>query len=240
MSIAILIATFFSLGFFIESIVGFGGAIIAYSLLSFFIDIKQMIIAGLYIGTCSSAYIVYTDFKSFNQQVFLKSFPICIIGTVTGVYIFSASNSNILALILGLLLMTLSFKIMFFDKKNLPLFLKNKLLIIGGISQGAFGIGGPFFVNALRQDFQNKSELRTTIATFFVCFNIIRITQLSLQGHIKWDFFLDIWWAMIPIALAINLGFKAHLKTNESLFKKMIALVTLFGGLKFLIQFLYH
>lgn len=237
MLIAILIATFFSFGFFIESIVGFGGSLIAYSLLGFFIDIKQMVIAGLYIGTCSSAYIAYTDFKSFNKEILIKTIPYCLTGTIIGAFIFSTYDSRILSFIFGLLLIFLAAKIIFFDKIILPKFFKNKLLLIGGISQGAFGIGGPFVINALQKDFKNKSELRTTMAMFFVCFNIPRIIQLFIQGQIKPDFMSNIWWVIIPIFIAIQFGYKAHLKINDQLLKRMIAFLTLLGGMKFLVQF---
>ena len=73
MPIPILITIFFCLGFFIESIIGFGGGLIAYAILGFFMDIKQMILSGLYIGTCSSAYIIVTDHKSFSKKIFFKN-----------------------------------------------------------------------------------------------------------------------------------------------------------------------
>ncbi len=233
MSIAILIAASFSLGFFVESIIGFGGGLIAYSILGFFMDLKEMILAGLYIGTCASSYIFYTDRKSFDKKIFKSLVPLCVIGTMVGAFLFAKLSSEILSLIFGIILIALAIKIMFFDKFTFPKILKKKLILIGGISQGAFGIGGPFWVNALKDDFKNKSSLRTTLAVCFVAFNLIRIPQLSLQGQIKLDFFAAIWWVMIPIFLAIKLGHLVHLKISEEIFKKGIALMTIFAGLKF-------
>ena len=234
MSIAILIATSFSIGFFIESILGFGGGLIAYAILGFFMDLKDMIIAGLYIGTCSSAYILFTDHKSFDKKIFKSLIPLCTAGTILGTFIFSEFSSEILSLIFGILLILLAIKTMFFDKFVFPKIFKNKLIFIGGISCGSFGIGGPFWVGALQKDFKNKSGLRTTLAVTFVFFNLIRITQLSLQGQIKLDFFYDIFWTIIPVFIAIKLGHKVHLKISEEIFKKGIALITILAGIKFL------
>jgi len=234
MSVALLIATSFSLGFFVESIIGFGGGLIAYSILGFFMDLKEMILAGLYIGTCSSAYILYTDYKSFDKKVFKSIIPLCIIGTIFGAFLFVQLSATILSAIFGAILILLSIKIMFFDKYVFPKIFKNNLILVGGISQGAFGIGGPFWVNALKNDFKNKSALRSTMAAAFVAFNLIRVTQLSLQGQLKLDFFLNIWWTIIPIFCAIKLGHLVHLKISEEVFKKGIALMTIFAGLKFL------
>lgn len=234
MPAALLIATSFSLGFFVESIIGFGGGLIAYSILGFFLDLKEMIIAGLYIGTISSAYIAYTDFKSCDKKLFLPLLPLCLLGTVIGVFIFSKFPSDILSMIFGVLLILLAIKTIFFDKFSFPKIFKTKLLLIGGISQGAFGIGGPFLVNALKSDFKNKSSLRTTMAMFFVTFNLVRFFQLSLQHEIKPEFFMEIWWTVIPVFVAIKLGYRAHLKISEEFFKKLIGLMTIFAGLKFL------
>ena len=234
MSVALLIATSFSLGFFVESIVGFGGGLIAYAILGFFIDLKIMILAGLYIGTLSSAYIAYTDFKSFDKKIFKSLIPLCLAGTIFGVFIFSKFSSQNLSLIFGILLILLAVKNIFFDKFTFPKIFKQKLLFIGGMSQGAFGIGGPFVANALKDDFKNKSTFRTTLAVFFVVFNLVRFVQLSLQGEIKPEFFAEIWWTVIPVFLAIQVGYRVHLKISEDVFKKLIGLMTILAGVKFL------
>lgn len=229
-----LIAISFSLGFFVESIIGFGGALVAYSILAFFIDFKEMILAGLYIGTLASAKIIYTDHKSFDKKSFISALPLCLVGTIFGALIFSKLSPEILSLIFGILLIILSIKIIFFDNFIFPKFFKSKLIFIGGIAQGAFGTGGPFFANALQKDFKNKSNLRTTLAALFVTFNVIRFVQLGLQGELKMEFFLKIWWVIIPIFIAIRLGHALHLKISESNFKKGIAIMTILAGIKFL------
>lgn len=235
MFIAILIATTFSLGFFVESIVGFGGSLLAYAVLGYFMDLKEMVLAALYIGTCSSSYIAYTGIKSFNGKFFKSALIPVFIGTILGTFAFSKLSADHLALILGILLIILSIKTIFFDKFILPKIFKNKLLVIGGISHGTFGIGGPFIANALSKDFKDKSELRTNMAIFFVIFNFVRIIQLSIQEQIKLDFFAQIWWTVIPVFIGIYLGYHVHLKISEKLFKKMIGLMTFLAGIKFLI-----
>ena len=238
MLIPILIALSFSLGFFVESIIGFGGGLIAYSILGFFIDLKAMVMAGLYIGTCASAYIVYTDYKSFDMKIFKSILPLSLLGTIVGVFAFSMLSSQTLALGLGAVLIILSIKILFFETYVLPRLFRNKLIFIGGVSHGSFGIGGPFWVNSLQKDFKNKSNLRTTMAMTFVFFNLVRILQLSLQGQLKLDFFADIWWVIIPIFITIKLGHYVHLKISAEFFKKLIAIMTMLSGAKFLLKFL--
>lgn len=234
MFVATLIAISFSLGFFVESIIGFGAALIAYAILGFFMEFKEMILAGLYVGTLASAKIIYTDHKSFDKKIFLSAMPLCLIGTVCGAFFFAKLPAEILSLIFGFLLIALAIKILFFEKFIFPKIFKSKLILIGGIAQGSFGTAGPFWVNALQKDFKNKSYLRTTLAVFFVSFNLIRVAQLSLQNQLKLDFFLNIWWVVIPIFIAIRLGHIVHLKISEDIFKKGVAIMTIMAGIKFL------
>lgn len=238
MFVPIIIAISFAIGFFIESIIGFGGGLIAYAILGFFIDIKQMILSGLYIGTCSSAYIFYTDRKSFDYKIFKSILPLSFIGVVIGVMIFGQLSPQLLSLFFGLVLLALSIKILFFETYILPKIFRNKLIFLGGISQGSFGIGGPFWVNALQNDFKTKSNLRTTMAMCFVFFNLIRVVQLSLQGDLNVALFADIWWVIIPVFAAVKLGYFLHLKMSVKFFKRMVALMTMLASFKFLLNFM--
>lgn len=195
-----------------------------------------MVLCGLYIGTCASAYIIFTDHKSFAKKTFFDALPVCLIGTVLGVFIFSYISSEIMLTMLGALSIILSIKIIFFDDLKFPKTFRASLLLVGGVSHGLFGIGGPFVVNALRGEFKNKSELRTTMATFFVTLNIVRLFQLIMQKEIHATLFSEIWWVIFPIFIAIFYGFKAHLRISEEFFKKLIGAMTLFSGIVFLLK----
>ncbi|MCE3254642.1 MAG: Sulfite exporter TauE/SafE [Rickettsiaceae bacterium] len=235
MFLTLIIILSFSLGFFVESIIGFGAGLIAYAILGFFTDVKQMVIIALYIGTLSSLYIALSDTKYFDKKNFFPKLPLPIIGTIIGTVIFSRIDSLLLGRVLGILLILLSIKTTFFEKFKFPRIFQKKLLLIGGISHGLCGMGGPFIVNALRDDFKHKSNLRSTMAVFFVLFNVIRFIQLDAQDQLNWHLFGQIWWTIFPVLMAIKLGHKAHLAISDELFKKSIALITVLSGVKFLL-----
>jgi hypothetical protein len=219
-----------------ESIIGFGAGLIAYAILGFFMDVKEMILVALYIGTLCSLNIAFSDLKSFDKKNFFSKLPICIFGVIVGVFMFSQFSSQLMKTTLGTVLIILAVKIIFFDHIKLPKIFKNKLLLIGGIAQGMFGMGGPFVVNAMQGDFKTKSNLRTTMAIFFVCFNIIRFIQLQIQNQLNWKLIGSVWWSFIPVFICIKLGHKVHLKISEESFKKLIAVITVLSGIKFLIN----
>lgn len=239
MNTAILISICFSIGFFFESIFGFGGGLIAYSILGFFIDFKIAILAGLYIGTVCSIFIALTSLNNFDKKIFIKLIPISIIGNVIGILIFVKFPSEILGFIFGLLLILLAIKTIFFDKYNFPKIFKKKLILIGGISQGTFGVGGPFIANAIKNDFKNKSAFRSTLACYFLFGNFIRIFSLILSKNLDYKFLSSNWWMIIPVLLAVILGYKVHLKINDIYFKNGIAIITVIAALKFISDIFY-
>ncbi len=240
-----LIAGSFALGFFFESIFGFGGGLIAYSILGFFIDFKLAILSGFYVGTLSSLLIACSSFKNIEFKIFKKLLLISLFGASIGAYFFSNLSVNILSPIFGLLLIFIALKNLFFDKKNnynqqnlvskKSKFFKFKLLFISSLSQGAFGTGGPFAVNALKNDFKNKSTLRATMALYFFFCNLLRLPQLIISKDFNLELFKQIWWVIIPVFIAIFLGHKVHLKISENYFKIGIGIITLIAGIKFLV-----
>ena len=241
----LLIAGCFTIGFFFESIFGFGGGIIAYSILSFFIDLKTAIIAGFYVGTLSSLIIILTSYQHFEKKIFNKTVIISVFGSIVGVFCFVYFPVKILSLIFGVLLIFIALKNLFLEKKIDPQieqelrnkkfgFLKIKLIFIGAMAQGAFGTGGPFIVNALKYHFANKSSLRTTMSAYFLFCNFVRLPILIYKNEFNFDFFYKIYWIIIPVFMAIWLGHKVHLKISPHHFKIGIGIITLIAGLKFL------
>jgi hypothetical protein len=266
---SILIGLIFCSGFFVESIIGFGGTLVAFAILGFFVDIKQLILMAIFVATTASIFVIASDYKQFSKEIFFKSFPFCLIGTFIGSVFFTHSNSKIILLSFALLLLLLSAKIIFslypfgirkrgtnpaplcvdiqpvclgdkrvifFDNLKLSKHFSNLVLTIGGISQGIFGIGGPFFAIALKDKFHHKSQMRATLAMFFISFNLIRVCQFTFNQTLSLEVFLTFWWVPAPLAIAIHLGHLVHKKLSESKFKKAFVTLTTFSGIVFLFK----
>jgi uncharacterized protein len=229
----LLIGLAFCFGFFMESIIGFGGTLVAFSILGFFIDIKELVLIGIYIATCASIFVISSDYKSFNVKIFFQSFPLSLLGTILGVTFFVKTSSNILLTMFAIFLIILSIKVTFFDNIVMHGYISKLIIVVGGFSQGVFGIGGPFFAIALKNKFQNKSELRATLGGFFIIFNMVRVIQLLLQNHFSVRFFADYWWVPLPLCLAIYLGHKVHRIISEKGFKNVFSGMSFFAGIEF-------
>ena len=237
MDISLIVAIVFFIWFLIVSIFGFWGLILSFTILSFFMDTKEMIFVGLYASTIAQFFVVCTDPKSFSKTEFLSIFPTALIATIIGVFIFTFFSSILLLKIFAVFLMILSIKSLFFDTiKATNKYIKHILLFIGGILQGIFGTWQPFAVMAMKNSFKNKSELRTTMSAFLVIFNIIRSIQLGIQGNFEYEPILQYWWLPLILLAAVIIGHRIHVKCSEYYFKLGIDILILFCSIVLLLK----
>ncbi len=232
----IIIGAVLCCGFFVESVIGFGGTLLAFCILGFFFDIKDLILMAIYVGTTASIFVLFSNRKAFNKKIFIQAFPLCLLGNILGATIFGHVTSQFLTTIFGFLLLFLAVKVIFFDHIQLSWHLSNSILVIGGLSQGVFGIGGPFFMMALWDKFDNKTQARATLAMFFIVFNLLRVLQFFINKTLNFELFFKLWWIPCPLAIAIHLGYLVHKKMNDKYLKKITAALSAIAGVEFLLK----
>jgi uncharacterized membrane protein YfcA len=232
MSNPIFITLAFSLAFLIESVFGFGGTIFAISILAFFIDIKEIIFIAFLAASFSSVVNFLTGLKTghFNKKHFIKLIIPSSFGVVLGAYFLHQFSSDLLLYLFAGFLVFFAIWSLVDKNYKFPWLIEKILIFGGGIITGIFGGGGPFAVLVTKQAIKHKTEIRATLAGFFVAQNLIRAVQYSWQQTFDMSKILDIWWFFIPLALAISLGYKIHLAISEKLFQKTTAILLLLAG----------
>lgn len=231
---SILIVIPFFIGFFVESILGFAGLIVSYTIAGFFFDIKDMIFVGVVLGFFSALFILMTDLRKVDFKTFGK---IILYNTPTmliGVYLVDVLHSDILFKIFAIMLMFFAYQIYFGISLSSKL---QKLYIgFGGLINGVFGTGGPIIIASTKQDFSSKSHLRATFALFFLVADIIKIVQFQIQGTFDFFTFTPLWWAPIVMFGFTYLGFKIHKIMSEEFFKKALSIMLVISSIIFLLK----
>lgn len=222
--------------YFLESIFGFGGALIALVGLGFFYDFKEIIPIVLYAGIVSSIIIILTDRKNFAKDVFKVNFLPIFLGLIVGVFIFYFASALILMNIYAFFLLYNSLKNLYKGEFILSKFNKKIYLFIGGIIHGIFGTGGPVILLAIKDEFRNKSELRITMSHYFLILNILKIFQLYFFTEFPIIEIFAKWWLILPLSISIFIGYKIHVKISESLFKYVISFLLLIASIIFIVK----
>lgn len=235
MTLILLVLSLF-VAFFIESVFGFGGTILALAAISNFIEVKTAILIAAYAAICSSSFILLSGRKHFSLQHLINIYIYALPGTVIGTLVFLWLSPVLLLKIFAVFLISYSLYSLFNPHFQMPKVISSAVLFLAGIIQGIFGTGGPFMLMAYGHEFKNKFELRTMVAAFLLFGNIVRVIQLSLMGKLDTGIFFSYWWVAAPIALAIGLGYFFHVKIKEDLFKKGVLCLMLMAGLAFLFK----
>ncbi|MGM5484574.1 MAG: sulfite exporter TauE/SafE family protein [Nanobdellota archaeon] len=220
----LLLLAFF-VGALIESTLGFGGTIIAYSILSFFVDIKIGIFSALFIGSIVNIFVLSTGYKHIKKDIF-RLILMAIPGLLFGAFFLKSISSDWLITLFGIFVIFISLT---------SFNLKRWFMIFNGFIHGILGTGGPLAVQVMEQE-MGKKQLRANLALFFLSLNIIRGFQYFIQGTFDFSAISNIWWVPLPIIVAVLAGKRINKMIDERKFRIAIKYALSLMGLYFIVS----
>ena len=151
-------------------------------------------------------------------------------GALIGTYLITYLASGLLIKLFAIILIIYGFFNLFFPDKVIPNYLKKSLVILGGLIQGIYTIGGPFVLMGYKDSFSSKQELRSTMAGYFFLINLGRVVFLIILGESYEDIVFTYYPIAILVIISVWLGYLIHKRIPEILFKKLIIFaITLIG-----------
>jgi len=101
---------------------------------------------------------------------------------------------------------------------------------LAGVSQALFGISGPVAMTRMLATFPDKTTVRNYALAFFLGLNLFRAGGYLLNGTLT-PGILQMMGVSAPF-LAISLWYsnRLHFRINETIFRRVVAWVILFGG----------
>jgi len=227
-----VIAIIASVAYAIESIFGFGGTIIFLGISGLFYDFNSLLKLAMIVALASGLAVLIQSYKHLSWKHLMQILIYTIPGAIFGTYLITFFSSDLLIKFFALILIIYGCFNLFFPNLIIPNYLKRGLLILGGIIQGIYTIGGPFVLMGYKDNFSSKQELRSTMAGYFFTINSIRAIFFMMLG----ESYVDIIFSYYPIAILVMvsvwLGYFIHKKIPEILFRKLIIIaITLIGVL---------
>lgn len=219
----ILLAIAIFCGFFVQTMVGFAGSLIALPILLIGIKLPDAIAYISIFYFFSSSFLVYKEWKNIDKKVIIKLGWASAIGVIAGIIVLTYSKPIILKKALGVFIL-LYVAYVSFGKTNLKLGKKSSTAfgMLGGFFAGVFSTGGPLYVIAVKNTVDEVKIFRATMIGVLALVTAIRIPSLAIGGvldifHLKMSLFI------LPVFfLAQFLGNHLFLKINEELFKKVL------------------
>lgn len=227
-SLILFAATFFS------TVTGFGFALIAAPLLTFFMEPKETVVFVIVAGFVGRFIMMWRTWGEFEWKTILITLCGTLIGVIPGAYFLKIVDANHLKILLGigLLLATVLMEFNFVPEVN------NKKLgrLCAGFLSGFFSattsISGPPIVLYFLSEKTEKNLLRANMVWIFAIGSFFTLASFFVAGTFQSGNLLLMSVYVIPaVLLGWWIGEKMFFRINQHLFKRLALLVVLIGGL---------
>lgn len=228
----------------LESIVGFGGTILALPVLALLVpslEIEGFLVPVLAIGNIfCCAGIVFAG----RREIIWREYGIIIlwmaVGLPIGFLLAGVAPDLVLKLVLGCFVLTIAAYMLWQALRNggeqgglegalTRLYLRT-VLVLGGVVHGIFTTGGPLLVIYASRALKTKGLFRVTLAMVWLTLNLVMVT-----GWIATDRISPAAWVVAGITLpfiliSLLVGNHLHHRLPEDVFRKAIYVVLLLAG----------
>ena len=236
MILLVLIIGIFS-GFFIQTIIGFGGALIALPFLLFVMPLTDAVTYITIFYAIASPIHIYKEWKYIDQKLIKKLLIASIVGVIIGGFVLMYSRPSILKKVLGV------FIILFVINKSIaknsytfPSRVEYLFGLLGGFFAGVFSTGGPLYVIAVKNAIADIKVFRATMFAALGLVTFLRIPVL-IAGDALQISQLYYSLAVLPLfILSLFLGKKVYLRLNEAFLTKVVLVILLISGLLLLFK----
>lgn len=229
--ILLLLGIAIFIGFFVQTVVGFAGSLVALPILLLGLKLPDAIAFISIFYLFSSTFLVYKEWKNIDKNVISKLTLASVIGVVLGIGVLTFGKPAVLQKSLGVFIL-LYVGYVVIGKTQFNLGNKTSIFfgVLGGFFSGVFSTGGPLYVIAVKNTVEEVKIFRATMIGVLALVTAVRIPSLAIggvlnAGHVKMSLII------LPVfLLAQFLGGRLFLKINEELFKKVLLVLLCLSG----------
>jgi len=217
---------------FIQSITGFGFAVVGTPLLLFFMEPKQVVSLMVFGALILNLMVIYKTRGKSDPKVIWPMFIASLIGIVPGVYILKVVDASNLKLCIGILILLVSF----FMASNYVMTIKREKLatilvgIVSGFMGGATSLSGPPVALFLMNQQQDKEAFRANLVRYFCLGNIATLLVMYFMETMELGVLRQGLYAIPGVLLGVWVGEKAFARVSPKLFKWITLGVIFFCG----------
>ena len=225
------------IGFFVQTITGFAGALIALPFLLFVMPLPDAIGYLSIFYFISTPIHVYKEWNYIDKSLLKKLALSSFFGLLIGIIVLAYGQPIILKKALGIFIILFvlhSLKV----KKEIQLLSKMKYFFgfLGGFFSGVFSTGGPLYLVIVRNESSDVKTIRATMFGVLGLVTLMRIPVLAFEGILTVNQLYNSLYVLPFFILALVLGKKVYLKLDETFLKRIMLGLLLLSGIMLLIK----
>ena len=225
--------------YFIKGLCGFANTLVFTSILSFGVPNANISPIDLLLGYPTNLILTWKNRKRLVPKVYLPLAALVLVGSIPGAFLLQHVDDRAVKVLFGVVVAVLGAEMFSreYSKKRLRSS-RIVLAIIGvtaGVLCGLFGVGALLaaYVSRVTED---GDSFKANISAVFIVDNTFRIVLYSALGLLTLDT-LKTALLLIPFALVgLFLGMKCSSRMDESLVKKITAVLLVLSGISLILK----
>ena len=231
-AMAILIVSF---AMFVRGFTGFGGALLTVPLLSLIWDVQMAIVVVAAIQVVTGGTLAIISRQSIARieltRVLIPSFA----GLAVGAVLLSSLPIDWISRALGIFAVAVGLHMLLRARRLVPVRDTGPATMTGvglaaGLLQGMVGTGGPVIVPYLQRVLRSAASLRSTLLTYFLVLDILRLGSYVPLGIAGRDAIAPSIY-LLPFAVVASLaGGRLQIQVSDVIFRVSVALLMVLAG----------
>jgi hypothetical protein len=219
-------------GFYVQTVVGFAGSLMALPILLLGMDLPNAIAYISIFYLFSSAFLITKEWHNIDKIIILKLAITSVIGVILGIVVLTFSKPILLKKALGVFIL-IYVAYVSFGKKKVELN-KGGIIsfgVLAGFFSGVFSTGGPLYVMCIENTVREVKAFRATMIGVLGLVTITRVPALAVSGILNFNH-LKMSLIVFPVFLfAQFLGKRTFKKIDEKAFKRFLMILLCISGL---------
>jgi len=226
-----------STGFFVQTVTGFAGALVALPFLLFVMPLHEAIAYLSIFYFISTPIHVYKEWNYIDKSLLKKLALSSFFGLIIGIIVLTYGQPLILKKALGVFIILFVLNSLK-TQKEIHLISKMKYFFgfLGGFFSGVFSTGGPLYLIIVKNETSDLKTLRATMFGVLGLITLMRIPALAFEGILTLNQLYNSLYVLPFFVLALVLGNKVYLKLNEIFLKRIMLGLLFLSGIMLLIK----
>lgn len=219
-------------GFFVQTVIGFAGSLIALPILLFKMELPDAIAYISIFYLFSSIFLILKEWRNIDRKIIVQLAIPSMPGIIVGIFVLTLAKPILLKRGLGVfILLYVAYALI--GKRKIKL---NKIGVLGfgvmaGFFSGIFSTGGPLYVICVENTVKNIRIFRATMIGVSGLIAITRVPGLAMGGILNFDH-LKMALFIFPIFLfAQFLGKRTYMMIEEKVFNRSLMLLLCLAGM---------
>ena len=242
LSVVVPLALVCALAFAVETALGFGAALIAVSLGSFFIDLGELLPALVPLNLALSFYLIGRYHREVDRAFFLRRLlPAMALGMPIGLLLFTSVDASLLKRLFGVfVVLAAGAELVRMRGTAQPRSLGPvgtlAMLFAGGVVHGAFATGGPMAVYVTSRVIDDKARYRATLSALWATLGLVLVITYAATGRLTATTG-TMTLALVPsIVLGMVMGEAAFRRVPVAMFRQVVFGTLVLSGVTLVVR----